>query len=126
MCRCVIECKKKKKNALSVHAPRLLFFNPAQHQGLHTRWPKYWSFSFAISLSNEHSRLMSFRIDWFDLITVQGTFKSLLQNRSFSNCINSLALSLLCSSTLTSIHDYWQTHSFDYMHLCWQSNVFAF
>ena len=42
------------------------------------RWPKYWSFSFSISLSNEYSRLISFRIDWFDLLAVQGTFKSLL------------------------------------------------
>ena len=45
---------------------------------LHVRWPKYWSFSFSISHSNEYSGLISFRIDWFDLLTVQGTFKSLL------------------------------------------------
>jgi len=43
-------------------------------------WPKYWSFSFSISPSNERSGLISFRIDWFDLLTVQGTFKSLLQH----------------------------------------------
>ena len=46
---------------------------------LHIRWPKYWSFSFSISPSNEYSRLISFRIDWFDLLAVQGTLKSLLQ-----------------------------------------------
>ena len=46
------------------------------------RWPKYWSFSFSISLSNEYSGLISFRIDWFDLLAVQGTFKSLLQHHS--------------------------------------------
>ena len=46
---------------------------------LHMRWPKYWSFSFSISPSNEYSRLISFRIDWFNLLAVQGTLKSLLQ-----------------------------------------------
>ena len=49
---------------------------------LHIRWPKYWSFSFSISPSNEYSGLISFRIDWFDLLTVQGTLKSLLQHHS--------------------------------------------
>ena len=49
---------------------------------LHIRWPKYWSFSFSLSLSNEHSGLISFRIDCFDLLAVQGTFKSLLQHHS--------------------------------------------
>ena len=46
------------------------------------RWPKYWSFSFSISPSNEHSGLISFRMDWLDLLAVQGTFKSLLQHHS--------------------------------------------
>ena len=73
------------------------------------RWPKYWSFSFSISPSNEYSGLMSFRFDWIDLIAVQGTLKSLLQHRS----INSLALSFLYSPTLTFIHDYWKNYSFD-------------
>ena len=49
---------------------------------LHMRWPKYWSFSLSISLSNEHPRLVSFRMDWFDLLAVQGTLKSLLQHHS--------------------------------------------
>ena len=49
---------------------------------LHTRWPKYWSFSFRISSSNEYSELLSFRIDWFDLLFFQGTLKSLLQQHS--------------------------------------------
>ena len=49
---------------------------------LHIRWPKYWSFSFSISRSNEYSGLISLRIDWFDCLAVQGTFKSLLQYRS--------------------------------------------
>ena len=49
---------------------------------LHTRWPKYWNFSFSISPSNEYSGLISFRIDWFDLLVVQGTLKSLLQHHN--------------------------------------------
>ena len=49
---------------------------------LHMRWPKYWSFSFRISPSNEHPGLISFRMDWLDLLTVQGTLKSLLQHHS--------------------------------------------
>ena len=49
---------------------------------LHIRWPKYWSFSFIISPSNEYSGLISFRIDWFDLLAVQGTLKNLLQHHS--------------------------------------------
>ena len=49
---------------------------------LHIRWPKYWSFSFSISPSNEHSGLISFRMDWLDLLAVQGTLKSLLQHHS--------------------------------------------
>ena len=49
---------------------------------LHIRWPKYWSFNFSISLPSEYSELISFRIDWFDLLAVQGTFKSLLQHHS--------------------------------------------
>ena len=63
-------------------------FNLSQHQGLsnesvlHIRWPKYWSFSFSIGPSNEYSRLISFRMDWLDLLEVQRTLKSLLQHHS--------------------------------------------
>ena len=49
---------------------------------LHIRWPRYWSFSFSISLSNEYSGLISFRTDWFDLLAVQGTLESFLQHHS--------------------------------------------
>ena len=52
------------------------------NQAFCVRWPKYWSFSFSFRLSSEHSGLISFRIDWFDLLAVQGTLKSLLQHRS--------------------------------------------
>ena len=61
-------------------------FNLSQHQGLsnesvlHISWPKYWSFTFSICLSNEYSGLISFRIDWFDFLAVQGTLKSFLQH----------------------------------------------
>jgi len=54
----------------------------SDESALHIRWPKYWSFSFNISLSNEHSGLISFRMDWLDLLAVQGTLKSLLQHHS--------------------------------------------
>ena len=49
---------------------------------VHIRWPKYWSFSFSISPSNEYSELISFKIDWFDLLAIQGTLRSLLQHHS--------------------------------------------
>ena len=54
----------------------------SNESALHIRWPKYWSFSFNISPSNEHSKLISFRMDWLDLLAVQGTLKSLLQHHS--------------------------------------------
>ena len=54
----------------------------SNESALHVRWPKYWSFSFNISPSNEHSRLISFRMDWLDLLAVQGTLKSLLRHHS--------------------------------------------
>ena len=73
------------------------------------RWPKYWSFSFSISPSNEYLGLISSRIDWFDLLAAQGTLKSLLQHHS------SKASIFWCSAffrvQLTSIHDYWKNHS---------------
>ena len=89
-----------------------------------SRWPKYWSFSFSISPSSEYSGLISFRVDWFDLPAVQGTFKSLptVQFKS----LNSLALSLLGGPALTSIHVYWKNLSFDSPGLCQQSDVSAF
>ena len=76
------------------------------------RWPKYWSVSFNISPSNEQPGLISFRIDWLDLLAVQGTLKSLLQHHS-SKRINSSTLSFLYCQTFTSIHDYWKNHSLD-------------
>ena len=81
---------------------------------------KYWSFNFSISPSN--SGLISFKIDWFDLLAVQGTLKE-SSPAPQSESINSSVLSLLYSSTLTSIHDYWKNHSFDYTNLWWQTDA---
>ena len=74
------------------------------------RWPKYWRFSFKISPSNEHPGLISFRMDWLDLLAVQGTLKSLLQHHSSKASI--LQRSAF-DPTLTSIHDHWKNHSLD-------------
>ena len=89
----------------------------SKESALHMRWPKYWSFSFNICPPNEHPGPISFRMDWLDLLAVQGILKSLLQHhrilsRVFSN-IKSSVLSFLYSPTLTSIHDYWKNHSLD-------------
>ena len=90
---------------------------------LHLRWPKYWSSSFSISPSNEHSWLISFRMT--DLISLQS--KGLSRDSSptwqFKN-INFSVLSLLYGPTLTSTHDYWKNQSFDGMDLCWPSLLF--
>ena len=79
---------------------------------LRMRWPKYWSFSFSISPSNEHPGLISFRMDWLDLLAVQGTLKESSPTPQFKS-INSSALSFLHSPTLTSIHDHWKNNSLD-------------
>ena len=99
--------------------PRIRIFS--SNSVLHVTWPKYWSFSFSISPSNEHFGLISFRMDWLDLLAVQGTLKSLLQHHSSeytTKSINSSVLNFLYSLTLTSIHDYWKNHRFDYVDFC--------
>ena len=73
---------------------------------LRIRWPKYWSFDFNISPSNEYSGLISSRMEWLDLLAVQGTLKILLQHHSSK-------ASILWHSALTSIYDYWKNHSFN-------------
>ena len=75
------------------------------------RWPKYWSFSFSISPSSEYSGLIFFRIDWLDLLEIQGTLKRLLQHHSSNHQFS--VLSLLYGPTLTFILDYWKNYSFD-------------
>ena len=83
----------------------------------HIRWSKYWSFS----ISPPNSGLTAFRMDWFDLLAVQRALKNLLQDHNLKTSI------LRCSApTLTSVHDYWKNHSFDYKDLCRQSDVSAF
>ena len=79
-------------------------------------WPKYWSFSFSISPFNEYSGFIFFRTDWFDLLAVQGTLKSLCPTPQFKSTSSS-ALSLLYGPTLTPVHEYRKDHSFDYMDL---------
>ena len=99
---------------LSIFTSMRVFSNES---ALHIRRPKCWSFSFNISPSNEHPGLISFRMDWLDLLAVQGTLKSLLQHHS-SKASYSLALSFFYSPTLTSIHDHWKNHSLDETDLC--------
>ena len=95
----------------------------SNESALRIRWPKYWSFSFDISPSNEYSGLISFRIDWFELSRVWDSQES--YPPQFKS-INSSALSLLYSSALQSIHDYWRNHIFDYTNLHQQSDISAF
>ena len=90
--------------------PSIRFFS--NESTLHMRWPKYWSFSFSISPSNEHPGLIFFRMDWLDLLAVQGDSQESSPTPQFKS-INSSALSLLHSSTLTSIHDHRKNHSLD-------------
>ena len=107
-------------NHLSLYCPLLLLPSIfpiirvfTKESVLRMRWPKYWCFSFSISISNEHSGLISSRIDWLNLLAVQGTSQESSPTPQYKS-INSSALSFL-----TSIHDYWKNHSFDQMDLCW-------
>ena len=82
----------------------------SRESALHIRWPKYWSFSFNISPSNEHPGLISFRMDWLDLLAVQGTLKSLLQHHSSeASTLQHSAFFTVLSHT--AIHDYWKNRS---------------
>ena len=90
--------------------PRIRVFS--NESALCIKWPKYWSFSFSISPSTEHPGLISFRMDWLDLLAVQGTLKSLLQHHS-------LKASILWDSAFFMVqfshpvHDYWKNYSLD-------------
>ena len=79
---------------------------------LRIKWPKFWSFSFTISPSNEHPGLISFRMGWLDLLPVQGTLKSLPQHHSSKPSVLWHS-GFFYSPTLTCIHDYWKNHSLD-------------
>ena len=86
------------------------------------RWPKYWSFRLSISPSSEYSGLVSFWMDWLDLLAVQGTLKRLLQHHSS----NASILRRSAFFTVQLSHLYWKNHTFDYTDICWQSIVSAF
>ena len=90
--------------------PRIRVFS--DESVLHIWWPKYRSFSFNISPSNEHPGLISFRMDLLDLLAVQGTLKSPLQHHSSKASILQRSAFFIVS-TLTSIHDYWKNYSSD-------------
>ena len=82
----------------------------SKESALHIRWPKYWSFSFNISPSKEHPGLISFKMDWLDLLVVQGTLKSLLQHHSSKGSILQRSAFFVVQ---LSHHDYWKNHSLD-------------
>ena len=94
---------------LSQISPSIRVFS--NESTLRMRWPKYWSFSFNISPSNEHPGLISFRMDWLDLLAAQGTLKSLLHYHSSKASI--FWHSAFFTVQLTSIHDHWKNHSLD-------------
>ena len=102
--------------------PRIRVFS--NESVLCIRQPNYWSLSVSISPSKEYSGLISIRMDWLNLLAVQGTLES-SPTPQFKS-INSLVFSSLYSPTLTSIHECWKNHSFDQMEFCWQSSVSAF
>ena len=103
--------------------PSIRFFS--SESALCTKRPMYWSFTFSINPSNEYSGLISFRIDWFDLLAVQGTLKSLFQHRSSKATILQCSVFFMVQLS-TVVHDYWKNHSFDYADLYQQSDVSAF
>ena len=94
----------------SIFPSTRVFFNEL---ALCTRWPKYFSFSFSISPSNEYSGLIAFKIDWFDFLAVQETLKRLLQH--YSSKASILRHSTFFIVQLIYTHDYWKNHNFDYM-----------
>ena len=89
--------------------PRTRVFS--NESALHIRWPKCFSFCFSISPSNEHPWLISFRMDWLDLLAVQGTLNSLLQHHSSK--VSMFQRSAFFTVQLTSIHDHWKNQSLD-------------
>ena len=107
---------------LSSIFPRIRVFS--NELVLRIRWPKYWNFSISNSPSNEYSGLIPFGIDWFDLLAVQATLKSLLHHNSKASVLWPSAF-----FTVQLLHPqmtYWKNHSFNYMVLCRQSDVSTF
>ena len=96
---------------------------------LHIRWPQYWSFRFSISLSNEYSGLISFRMHWLDLLAVQGTHKSLLQHHSSKASVlwhSAFFIVQLSNPYMTTRKTMVLTRWTTKLLLCWQSNISAF
>ena len=99
-----------------IHLVKAMVFS--SESVLRIRWPKYWRFSFSNSSSSEYSGLISFRIDWFNLLAVQGTLKSLLQHHNSKvSVLQHLAFFMVQLSHLTWLMI---SHSFDCTELCWQ------
>jgi len=104
----------------------------SNESALRIRWPKYWSFSFNISPSNGHSGLISFRMDWLDLLAVQGTLKSLLKHHSLKASILLHSAFFMDSFPLSAVelsHPYTttgKTIALTRLDLCWQRNVSDF
>ena len=109
-------------SSLSLLPPLIRVFS--NESTLHMSWPKYWSFSFSISPSNEHPGLTSFGMDWLDLLVSKGL------SRGFSNTTvqkhQFFGTELSSQSKSHIIHDHWKNHSLDQTDICWQSNVSAF
>ena len=102
-------------------------FNPSQHQGLF-KWvssshqvTKVLEFQLQYNPSNEYSGLISFKMDWLDLLAIQVTLKSLLQHHSSKILVLQCSAFFIVQLSHPSIHDYWKNYSFDQMDICWQS-----
>ena len=121
-------CRASRSYTVSWGLPKLLSTELIMHPTISSPLPPPPPALNLLSIrifSNVYSGLISFRIDWFDLLAFQGTFKGLLQLHNSKASI--LQLSLFYGPTLIYIHDYWENHSFDYyMDLCQQSDVSAF
>ena len=133
-----IESVIQSSHLVLCHPPLLLLFIfPSikvfsSELALYIRGSKDWSLRLSISPSNEYEGLTSFRIDWFDLLAFQGTFKNFLQHHSSKTSVlqcsaffmahTCLWTNCMIHTILTSIHDYWNNHSFDYMSICQQTN----
>ena len=94
----------------------------SSESAVHIRWPKYWSFS--ITSSREYLEFISLKIDWFHLLVVQGTLRSLHQHHSLK--ISILWHSAFFMVQISQLRDHWKDHSLNYAGICWQNNVSVF
>ena len=113
---------------LASNFPSIRIFS--NESALHSRWPKYWSFSLSLSPYNEYSGLTSFKMDWSDLLAVQGTLKSLLQRHSLKASVLWCSaffmdqLPLVAQNSNKSMHDDWKSRDYTWVHLCGDSGVY--